>query len=55
MDSVHSAYLRAMAGGERESLRTARSVVQNDSMNKQENYPSPKKQFSVFKPTTWGK
>jgi|TARA_R100000501_G_C2588890_1_gene89604 hypothetical protein len=55
VDSVHSAYLRAMAGGERESLRTARSVVQNDSMNKQENYPSPKKQFSMFKPTTWGR
>jgi hypothetical protein len=54
VDCVHSAYLRAMAGGERESLRTARSVVQNDQMNKQEHYPNPKKQFSVFKPTTWG-
>lgn len=56
VDAVHSAYLRAMAGGERESLRTARSVVQNDSMNRAENYPNPKtNNFSVFKPTTWGK
>ena len=54
VDSVHSAYLRAMAGGERESLRTARSVVQNEQMSRQEHYPNPKKQFSVFKPTTWG-
>jgi len=55
VDSVHSAYLRAMAGGERESLRTARSVVQNDSMNTKESYPTPKSNFSMFKPTTWGK
>jgi len=55
VDSVHSAYLRALGGGERESLRTARSVVQNDSMNRPESYPTPKSNFSMFKPTTWGK
>ena len=31
VDIVHSTYLRALNGGERESLRLARSVVQNES------------------------
>src|SRR3990170_5460044 len=31
VDSVHSAYLRALHGGERNSLRTARTVTQNES------------------------
>lgn len=32
VDSVHSAYLRAYQGGERRSLREARSVTQNEQM-----------------------
>ena len=33
VDSVHSAYLRALNGGERESLREARNVQQSESIN----------------------
>jgi hypothetical protein len=32
VDTVHSAYLRAYNGGERESLRTARTVTQNEPL-----------------------
>ena len=32
VDSVHSAYLRAYHGGERESLRTARTVTQSEPL-----------------------
>jgi len=32
VDTVHSAYLRAYHGGERESLRTARTVTQNEPL-----------------------
>ncbi len=32
VDSIHSAYLRAYHGGERESLRTARTVTQSEPM-----------------------
>ena len=33
IDAVHSAYLRALNGGERESLREARNVQQSESIN----------------------
>lgn len=33
VDSVHSAYLRALHGGERESLREARTITQTDQIN----------------------
>jgi len=54
VDSVHSAYLRAWRGGERDSLKTARVVTQNISPP-QQSYPSlvqPRK-FSVWSPSTW--
>jgi len=56
VDTIHSAYLRALGGGERDSLRTARSVVQNQPISSgHEPYPSlqPQKKFSLFRPTTW--
>lgn len=58
VDSIHSAYLRALAGGERESLRTARVVSQNENIGMQSrmNVPNPgsiNKKFSFFNPKTW--
>lgn len=56
IDTVHSAYLRALNGGERESLRTARHVSQ--SVNPMGyNMPNQNKSQQVkwYKPTTWGK
>lgn len=55
-DSLHSSLLRALDGGERESLRTARVVNQNETMgirnnNMQQNQPN--KKFSLFKPSSW--
>jgi len=51
IDSVHSTYLRAYRGQERESLRKFMHVSQNTN-------PMPMQQpvsgFSIFKPTTWG-
>lgn len=51
IDTVHSAYLRALSGGERESLRTARHVSQSDNpvmqMGNQQRITSGKK--SVFR------
>lgn len=57
VDTVHSAYLRALKGGERESLRTARTVTQTEPMGGQQyGYPygkQPPKRFSLVKPHTW--
>ena len=55
VDTIHSAYLRALHGGERESLRTARHVTQNDPLGQlpMNQIQKPQKKFSVFKPTTW--
>lgn len=54
VDTVHSAYLRALKGGERESLRTARTVTQSEPIGGL-NLPRtmPRKKFSLFKPGTW--
>lgn len=56
LDSIHSAYLRAYNGGERDSLRTARHVSQSVShMPIQRGTPqSQKRDFSIWKPSTWG-
>lgn len=61
VNTVEASYNRALHGGERTSLRTARSVIQNDNLNMMGGgygggmmMPQQKK-FSVFKPTTWGK
>ena len=55
VDTIHSTYLRAMNGGERESLRTARHVTQSDALNlgNQNRIPVPPKKMSLFKPSTW--
>lgn len=52
VDTVHSGYLRALHGGERNSLRTARSVQQSEPLNSQGmgNYPMMPKERSVFNP-----
>lgn len=54
VDSVHSAYLRALNGGERDSLRTARMVTQTDNMRVMQQYPTvsqPKP--SKLNPLNW--
>ena len=56
LDTIHSAYLRALNGGERLSLREARMVTQTDNMNQQNLNPMQmmnQKKFSILKPTTW--
>lgn len=58
VDTVHSAYLRAYNGGERESLRTARSVTQSisDGSNRYNTgggMYSPQPQRRLLKPWTW--
>ncbi len=57
VDTIHSAYLRAMHGGERESLRTARHVTQSDvlSMPQIKSHIDQPRRFSMFKPATWMK
>ncbi len=53
--TVESAYNRALNGGERESLRTARMVTQNADSSPKQQFIAPAKKFSVFKPDTWKK
>lgn len=55
-DTIHSAYLRAYHGGERESLRTARTVTQNEPLtrgNPQMQVINPQKKFRIWNPRTW--
>lgn len=51
VDTIHSAYLRALNGGERESLRTARHVTQ--SMNPPGSNGLSQNKFSLIKPSSW--
>ena len=59
VDTVHSAYLRAYRGGERESLRTARTVTQTEplsagfNMNPGSSMGSQTKRRRFLNPTTW--
>jgi hypothetical protein len=58
VDTVHSAYLRALNGGERDSLRTARHVAQTDNpvfRGQQPYNQGGRGGFSLFNPTTWGR
>lgn len=57
IDTIHSAYLRALNGGERESLRTARHVSQSVNQMGTLVGGSQVKQggFKLHKPSTWGK
>ena len=55
VDTVHSAYLRALNGGERESLRTARTVTQTEPIgqsNQVQNIMQPKRR-SMLNPASW--
>ena len=58
-DMVESAYFRALSGGERESLRTARQVFQSETPGKQTPYPGmnagglQKASKKWYNPTTW--
>jgi len=56
VDSVHSAYLRALNGEEKKSLREARTVSQMDNTGRMPNIPMvhQNKQFKLFRPSTWG-
>jgi hypothetical protein len=60
VDTVHSAYLRSLYGGERESLRTARTVHQSQPLgvmdsrgNMVNNQMGGQKRFSILNPRTW--
>jgi hypothetical protein len=60
VNTVEASYNRALKGGERESLRTARTVMQSEpigGMGYGSKYPMIKpptsKKFSLIKPSTW--
>ena len=61
VDTVHSAYLRAFHGGERDSLRTARTVTQSEPIgfgNQRMTQPSfspQQKNKHWYNPGTWGR
>ena len=58
VDSIHSAYLRAYNGGERDSLRTARTVTQSMTPSSLQNMPmvgQQQKPFKIYNPLTWGR
>lgn len=58
IDTIHSAYLRGLKGGERESLRRTMHVSQNENpainMMRQQSI-APQGRRSVMKPWTWNK
>jgi len=57
IDTVHSAYLRAYHGGERESLRTARTVTQTEPIgnyNTMGRSPQVPRKTKLLNPLTWG-
>ncbi len=55
IDVVHSSYLRALNGGERESIRKAISVQQNLAGGDNDDVQQyPRKQKKWFNPLSWG-
>lgn len=56
IDMVHGAYVRALNGEERSSLRTQMYVTQNQPLGENQNIPGMQKKsnFSLVKPWTWG-
>jgi hypothetical protein len=53
---IESAYKRALEGGEKENIRTARIVTQSDRMNIPQAHlgnTHENKNFNIFKPKTW--
>jgi len=54
-NTIEAAYNRALNGGERTSLRTARQVSQNETVNPSGMYPGMQQnKRSFLKPWTWG-
>lgn len=57
IDTVENAFKRSVSAGERESLHTARNVVQTDNLNGSIqgsfNPPIRENRFSIFKPRSW--
>ena len=54
IDSIHSAFLRALNGGERDSLKTARLLTQTETPMGNMNMPQiPQQKKTWWKPTTW--
>jgi len=54
MDTVHAAFLRALNGGERESLRKMTTVSQNQPLGLPGiSFGGKKKSWSLTKPSTW--
>jgi hypothetical protein len=52
--AIESSYMRALSGKERESLRSARMVTQNEPLgNQMQRGYSGGKRFKMFKPSTW--
>lgn len=49
VDTVHSTYLRALGGEERDSLRKNWHIHENPSLQ----YQQPPQKFSLFKPSSW--
>lgn len=57
VNTIEAAYYRALNGGERESLRTARTVTQSEPIGGHQLHPSQfsnQRRFNFFRPTTWG-
>ena len=52
VDSVHASYNRALYGGERDSLREARHVTQNEAMNQgfTQHHNNQRKELGIFNP-----
>jgi hypothetical protein len=53
VDTVHSAYLRALDSGERDSLRTARTINQHENIGQPTMYNNLNQKKSLFSPTSW--
>jgi len=57
VNTVEASYHRALGGKERDSLRTARTVTQNEPLGQQMQYPSMnnnmQNKFKLLHPTTW--
>lgn len=56
VNTVEAAYMRALGGGERDSLREARQVTQSEPIMNQNQMPQQQQNNkSIFKPWTWGR
>ena len=54
VDAIHSAFLRALNGGERDSLRSARLLTQSETpMGSMNMSQIPQQKKTWWKPTTW--